>query len=217
MVNIFIEFLEELSKNNNREWFAENKQKYEAAKNAFLKIITSVHAAISVFDAEIRGIKPQDCMFRIYRDVRFSKDKSPYKTNFGAYFNKNGKKIHNAGYYFHMEPGNCFLSGGIYMPPPPLLKSLRQEVYYNFDEFKKIVNAKKFKDFFGDVTGDKLQRLPPEFSKDFAGAEYLKLKDYYVIHNYNPFEFNEKELVNYAFRVFKEVKPLNDFLNRAVS
>jgi len=217
MINIITEFLEELSKNNNREWFAANKQKYEASKNAFVKVITSVHAALSVFDAEIRGIKPQDCMFRIYRDVRFSKDKSPYKTNFGAYFNKFGKKINNAGYYFHIEPGNCFLSGGIYMPPPPLLKSLRQEVYYNFEEFKKVISDKKFKNYFGDITGDKLQRLPPEFSKDFAGSEYLKFKDYIVVHNYNPSDFSEKELVRYVTKVFKEVKPLNDFLNRAVS
>ncbi len=215
MIDFIISFLKQLSENNNREWFSENKEKYEASKDAFVDLITFLHKEIAVFDDDIRMLKPRECMFRIYRDVRFSKDKSPYKTNFGAYFNKSGKKVQNAGYYFHIEPDNCFLSGGIYMPPPPLIKTIRQEIFYNYDELKKIISVKKFKEYFGDITGDRLKKLPPEFPKDFAGAEYLKLKDFYVLHYYNPDNYKESELIKYATGVYREMKPLNDFLNRA--
>ncbi|HOY33211.1 MAG TPA: DUF2461 domain-containing protein [Bacteroidales bacterium] len=217
MTDRILKFLTEISGNNNRQWFADNKSKYEAARNDFIVLMTSLHREIAAFDEDIRTLNPRECIFRIFRDVRFSKDKAPYKTNFGAYFNKNGKKTPSAGYYFHLEPGNCFLSGGIYMPPPDVLKSIRQEIYYNFDEFTKIISAKKFCDLFGDVTGDKLQRLPTGFPNGFQGGEYLKLKDYYVNHFYQPTAFSEKELISYAVKVFREMKPLNDFLNRALT
>jgi len=217
MINTIVTFLKDLSVNNNREWFAENKFRYEASRSAFISLVTSLHKEISVFDENIRILDPKECIFRIFRDVRFSKDKSPYKTNFGAYMNLNGKKVNNGGYYFHLEPGNSFLCGGIYMPQPSVLKLLRQDVYYNFDEFNRIISEKKFKDYFGDVSGSKLQRLPPEFPKEFRGAEYLKLKDYLAMHPYDPEQFNEKELIAYVAKVFRAMKPLNDFLNRAVS
>lgn len=217
MENSILSFLKQLAKNNNREWFSAHKDLYEKAKQEFITIVCLVHKEISVFDEDIRMINPQECIFRIYRDVRFSSDKSPYKTNMGAYLNKNGKKTHNAGYYFHIEPGNCFFAGGIYMPPSDLLKSLRQEVYYNFDEFKKIISEKTFRKYFNDVSGENLQRIPAGYPKDFSGEKYLKLKDYLVMHSYNPSEFSDKEIIVHAAKVFKAMKPLNDFLNRATA
>lgn len=217
MSTIIENFLKELSKNNNREWFTANKIKYETAKNEFIKLITLIHKEISSFDNDIRPLDPRQCMFRIYRDVRFSKDKSPYKTNFGAFFNKHGKKIQAAGYYFHVEPGNCFLSGGMYMPPADILKPVRQEVFYNFDEFKKIISDKKFITLFLEIQGDSLQKVPIGFPKDFTGAEYLKYKDYYVMHPFRFLDYSEKALVDHAATVYKTMKPLIDFLNRAIS
>jgi len=216
MINTIITFLENLSANNNREWFEKHKSSYEIARNNFYSIITALHKEISVFDEGVRMLNPKDCIFRIYRDMRFSKDKTPYKTNFGAYMNLFGKKVNNAGYYFHLEPGNCFLCGGIYMPQAPVLKLVRSEIYYNFDEFKKIISEKKFREFFGDVSGDRLQKIPAGYPRDFAGANYLLLKDFLALHQYNPLQLGEKELVPYVINVFKAMKPLNDFLNKAL-
>ncbi|HOV11523.1 MAG TPA: DUF2461 domain-containing protein [Bacteroidales bacterium] len=216
MITTIIAFLEDLSANNNREWFENHKSAYEKALADFFNIIANLHKEISVFDEGVRMLNPKDCIFRIYRDMRFSKDKSPYKTNFGAYMNLYGKKVNNAGYYFHLEPGNCFLCGGVYMPPAPMLKLLRNEVYYNFDEFRKIIDEKNFRKLFGEVSGDTLQKVPAGFPRDFEGAGYLRLKDFLALHRYDPLLLDEKELVPYVVKVFKAMKPLNDFLNRAL-
>jgi len=216
MINTIITFLENLVTNNNREWFEKHKSSYEIARANFLTLISALHKEISVFDEGVRMLNPKDCVFRIYRDMRFSKDRSPYKTNFGAYMNLYGKKVNNAGYYFHLEPGNCFLCGGVYLPPAPVLKLVRSEIYYNFDEFKKIINNKKFRELFGDVSGDRLEKVPAGYPRDFEGAVYLKMKDFLALHQYDPLQLDEKELLPYVVNVFKAMKPLNDFLNRAI-
>ena len=131
-------FLNELKNNNNRDWFHANKPKYNEAKVEFENYINNLIPEIGKFDNEIKHLEAKECIFRIFRDVRFSKDKSPYKPNFGAYIVKGGKKSGNAGYYLHIEPENSFLGGGIYMPPSNILKAIRIEIYENIDEFKSI-------------------------------------------------------------------------------
>lgn len=217
MIHNCLKFLEKLEKNNNREWFAQNKNIYESARSEFELFVVRLIAEIGRFDADIMNLLPKDCIFKIYRDVRFSKDKSPYKINMGASFNKSGKKIHEAGYYFHLEPSRSFIAGGLYMPLPDALKKIRQEIYYNYSEFLSIISNKHFIKTFKSIEGNRLTLPPKGYSKDFAGIEYLKYKDYTVMHYINPSEFNnDEDLIKYIAHVFKTMKPLIDFLNRAI-
>src|SRR4026207_2423805 len=141
-----LKFLKDLKKNNNKPWFDANRERYEEAKADFANFIQQVIDVHSKKDKTLASLKAKDCMFRINRDVRFSKDKSPYKTNFGASINKGGKKAFgSAGYYFHLEPGGSFTGGGLYGPAPEELKKTRQEIDYNFTDFKKIIHSKKFR------------------------------------------------------------------------
>lgn len=217
MIQNCFHFLQQLSENNNREWFAANKKLYESAKADFEKITTRFIKEIGEFDSDVQSLTPRDCIFRIFRDVRFSKDKLPYKTNFGASFNKSGKKVHNAGYYFHLDPSESFLGGGIYMPEPDTLKMIRQEIYYNYDEFEKIVNEKEFVKYYKGIDGSRLSLPPKGYPKDFKGIETLKFKDYTAIHSFDPAKFSDEELIKHSIKVLKALKPLNNFLNRAVT
>jgi uncharacterized protein (TIGR02453 family) len=130
-----LQFLQSLQKNNNKPWFDENRKKYESAKENFAEFVEALINGIAAFDPTIQNLTAKNCMFRINRDVRFSKDKSPYKTNMGASISKGGKKINLAGYYFHCEPGKSFAAGGFYMPMAPELAKIRQEIDYNFKEW----------------------------------------------------------------------------------
>ncbi|MBK8413382.1 MAG: DUF2461 domain-containing protein [Bacteroidetes bacterium] len=132
-----LDFLKALKKNNNREWFDVNRSKYEEAKADFEKFVETLLPLLSKENSKLKDLKVKDCVFRIYRDVRFSKNKDPYKTNFGAYFVEGGKKSSKAGYYIQIEPGNSFLAGGCWMPEAPVLKAIRQEIDYNLKDFEK--------------------------------------------------------------------------------
>jgi uncharacterized protein (TIGR02453 family) len=217
MIQNCLNFLQQLTENNTREWFAANKKQYDSAKADFEKITARFIKEIGEFDPDIRSLTPRDCIFRIFRDVRFSKDKAPYKTNFGASFNKSGKKIHNAGYYIHLDPSGCFLGGGIYMPEPDMLKNIRQEIYYNYEEFEKIVSEKDFVKYYKGIDGSRLSLPPKGYPKDFKGVETLKFKDYTALHSFDPAKFEEEKFFQHSSKVLQALKPLNDFLNRAVS
>lgn len=211
-----ISFLTELSKNNNRDWFNANKTKYQAANQEIKEAVLKLSPEINLFDPKIGNQDPKDCMFRIYRDVRFSHDKSPYKTNMGAVFAPGGRKSIKPCYYLHIEPGGCFLSGGIYMPETPVLKLLRKEIYYNSAEFKRIINDKGFKKAFpAGLSGEKLKNPPKDFPADFPEIELLKYKHYFVIHEIKDSELSSKDFFKKVMEVFKQLKPMNDFLNRA--
>ena len=127
-------FLKGLKKNNNKPWFDANRKKYEASKADFISFVDNTISAITKFDPAVSSLKAKDCIFRINRDIRFSKDKSPYKSNMGAYINPGGKKINTPGYYFHCEPGQSFAAGGLYIPEPGVLAKIRQEIDYSFAE-----------------------------------------------------------------------------------
>lgn len=215
-----IQFLKNLKKNNNKPWFDANRKKYEAAKADFADFIQKVINEFGKKDAAIKHLSAKDCMFRINRDVRFSKDKSPYKTNFGASINAGGRKAMNsAGYYFHLEPGNSFVGGGIYVPEPNVLRNVRQEIDYNYDEFKKIITAKKFKTAYADLDRSKeflLSRVPKGYEPDNKAAEYLKLKSYIAIALVNDKEIISKELIKKVTSAFEALQPLVYFINNAV-
>lgn len=209
-----ISFLKELKENNHREWFNENKDAYRAAREAFEGFINELIPAIRSFDPLIDMITAKDCMFRIYRDVRFSKNKEPYKTNMGAYINRGGKNSTFAGYYVHVEPGQSFLAGGMYMPPPDVLKKVREEIMYNFDEFERIITDQEFRKTFGIMDDpDKLVNPPKGFPKDFRGMEYLKLKSFAVMHKVEDVAVMSDDYLSYSVEVFKKLYPLNNFFN----
>ena len=215
-----INFLKELKKNNNKPWFDLNRKIYESAKADFAAFIQQVIDLHGKKDPGISGLLAKDCMFRINRDTRFAKDKSPYKTNFGASINKGGKKAWNtAGYYFHLEPGSCFTGGGIYMPEPDVLKKIRQEIDYNLPSFKKILSAKKFSTVYKELNKSPeylLSRVPKGFEADNPAAEYLKLKSYIAMVPLSNTDLTSKELVKKTVAAFEALQPLIEFINQGV-
>lgn len=215
-----IKFLKDLKKNNNKPWFDKNRKIYEAAKVDFTAFIQKVIDQHGKKDPTIKNIIAKDCLFRINRDIRFSKDKSPYKTNFGASINKGGKKAWNfAGYYFHLEPGSCFAGGGMYQPMPEELRKLRQEIDYNFADFKKIIGSKKFKSLYGDLDKSDeflLCRVPKGYEPDNPAAEYLKLKSYIAMVKISDADLTSKNLVTKTVTAFEALHPVIDFINKSV-
>lgn len=215
MKNI-LDFLITLQENNTREWFNENRKQYETAKAEMEEVINNTIPLIREFDPTIGSISAKECMFRIFRDVRFSKDKSPYKTNFGGFMSKGGRKGVYSGYYVHIQPGASFIGGGCYMPQSDSLKKLRQEILYNIDEFKGIINNKNFTNTFNQLEGDKLKRPPKDFPADFPDIELLKFKSYVVFKSVSDKEVLSKTFMDDMINIFKAMHPLNQFLNRAL-
>jgi uncharacterized protein (TIGR02453 family) len=213
-----LSFLKDLSANNNREWFTENKARYEAAKSDFEKFIDALIPEIAAFDKSVAHNTAKSSVYRIYRDVRFSKDKSPYKTHLGAYITSAVKKsdVHlSAGYYIHIQDGASILAGGAYTPPTDWLSAIRQEIDYNTKEFKKIINGKEFKNYFGKIEGEKLSRPPKGYEAIHPEIELLKLKSFLVSHNLSNKELHSPDLLANSAKVFKTLYPFNSFLNRA--
>lgn len=213
-----LKFLKQLAKNNNKEWFDANRKTYEAAKTEFEGVLKAVVAKSETFDKELIGMDVRKSMFRINRDIRFSKDKSPYKLNMGATLNPGGKKEMGAGYYIHVQPGKSFLAGGCYMPPPEVLAAIRQEIDYNTKEFKSILNAKDFKTYFTELSdeGDKLKTAPKGYAKDHPELSLLQHKHFIVVHYIKDEQLLDKNFPAYAAKVFKAMYPLNLFLRRCM-
>ncbi len=216
MSNIIIDFLSELKVNNDREWFNKNKPYFEKAKNEFYQLVEALIPAIAKSSPQVANLEVKDTIFRIYRDVRFSKDKSPYKTQMGAYIAPGGRKSVYAGHYIHVEPGNSFLAGGSYCPQSDKLKNIRSEILYNIDEFKSILNQSKFKKLFNEISGSKLVRPPVGFPKDFEDIELLKFKDYTIFHPVADEFFNDPDFLRKSVSIFECMNPFNEFLNRAI-
>jgi uncharacterized protein (TIGR02453 family) len=212
-----IHFLKALKKNNNKEWFDKNRKIYEQAKADYLNFVTILLNEIQGFDPSLMELLPKQCIFRLNRDVRFSKNKDPYKTNFGASFSKGAKKIQTAGYYFHLEPGENFVGGGLWMPMAPDLNKVRQEIDYCYKEFSSILKKPAFKSTYGDMDNSmKLVRPPKGFDVDNPALEYIKLKSFVVTRTINDTELSDKQLVKNVVKDFKTIAPLVYFLNRAI-
>ncbi len=217
MENI-LKFLKAISKNNNREWFEKNKPKYIAVKLEFEDFLEQLHKELLKFDESLGGINPRKLAFRIYRDVRFSKDKRPYKVNMGAGMSEHGKMEQEPGYYIHIEPGKSFVAGGMYMPDNEKLAKIRQEIDYNTKGFQKILDDKKFKKLFpalGDF--DKLKTAPKGYPKDHPNIDLLKYKSYIVSHSFTDAEVANKNFVKKVAEACRSAKSLNDFLKEAIA
>ncbi|MBN1183278.1 MAG: DUF2461 domain-containing protein [Bacteroidales bacterium] len=211
-----LEFLKTLSNNNNREWFQENKKWYNEARENFELFVNMMIAEISKFDPLIKTISAKESIYRIYRDTRFSNDKTPYKTNFGAHIVQSGRKSGLAGYYLHIEPGGCFIGGGIYMPEAPVLKAVRNEIYGNTEEFKKILNNSAFKKLFPKIYGDKLKKAPKDFPNDFKDVDLLKFKSYTLLKEYDEASILKKAFFPEIIKAFNLMYAFNQFINRAI-
>ena len=214
-----LSFLRGLKKNNNKAWFDSHRVQYEAARIDFANFIQLVIDALQKSDPAITGIQARDCLFRINRDIRFSKDKRPYKSNFGASIKRGGRKSLYAGYYFHCEPGASFIGGGLWMPEAPQLKNVRQEIDYNWEEFSSILKEKNFKKNFGDLYRGEDQRLstmPKGYEKDNPAADYLKLKSFIAETSISDEELTRASLHKKTLAVFQSIQPLLQFLHRPV-
>ena len=209
-------FLRELEQNNNREWFNSNKVNYQAARKEFEAFVDKLILAIGQFDPEIRGLTASGSVFRINRDTRFSNDKTPYKNNFGAHISKGGKNGGEPGYYFHLQPGDCFLSAGIYMPTSEKLKAIRKEIYNFPEDFRILIEDPWFKKNASLFEDDRLKRPPVGFPVDFELIEYLKYKHYCPFRALTEQEVLSADLFDLAIDSYKRMKGFNDFVNRAL-
>jgi uncharacterized protein (TIGR02453 family) len=214
---IIPEFIEQLKVNNSREWFSENKPFYQDAQKAFEDVTEHLIRLVAEVDKELGNPGVKDCIFRIYRDTRFSKDKTPYKEHFGTFVANGGRKSQLGGYYLHIQPGESFFAGGIYRPMPPVLKALRQEVYHFPDEFLSIVQKPSFEKTFGELFDERLKMAPKGFPKDFEHIELLKYKSYIVSHTLSDADIRSSDLEAKLKQLIREVYPLNAFLNRGVN
>lgn len=211
-----LKFLSELKNNNNRDWFQSNKEWFLSVKVDHEKIVGGLINKIAAFDEDIQFLSAKDCIFRIYRDVRFSLNKDPYKTAFGAVFCKGGKQSKYAGYYLHIEPGNTFVGGGIWMPPSDILKLLRYEIYNFPEEFIEIIKQSEFSKRFGEISGEKLTRPPKEFPADFEFIDLLKYKSYTVGQQFTDSKVYQGNFLNEVTHTFEVMRPFIKFLNRSI-
>ncbi|MBU3677912.1 MAG: DUF2461 domain-containing protein [Chitinophagaceae bacterium] len=212
------QFLRELKNNNHKAWFEANKTRYQNAKTDVEAFIGSVLSHLSKYDNAYAELKPAQCLFRIHRDVRFSKDKIPYKTNFGASLNPAGKKSLLAGLYIHIEPEASFVGGGLWMPAGPAVQAVRQEIDYQTDEFLELLSKPSFKRYYGDLTREHvLQRMPKGYEDGHAAANYLKLKSWVGISPVKDNDLYKSEAAAHMAERLWALNPLIQFINRCIS
>lgn len=215
-----LRFLKGLKKNNSKEWFDKNRAQYEAAKIDFQNFIQLVIDDLQRSDTTITGLTAKECAFRINRDIRFSKDKTPYKTNLGASIKRLGRKSPYAGYYFHCEPGHSFIGGGLWQPDVIELKHVRQEIDYNWDEFQDIIHHPDFKAIYGDLyKGEEvsLSTAPKGYEKDNPAIDYLKLKSFIAETSLQDEELTQATLHRKTVTAFEALQPLLQFINRTIA
>ncbi|MBN2485640.1 MAG: DUF2461 domain-containing protein [Bacteroidales bacterium] len=213
--DIFL-FLEELKENNHKEWFDNNRERYQQIRQSVLHLAEIMVHEIGMFDKLVYGLEAKDCTYRINRDIRFSADKSPYKTHTGIFVCPGGKNSGMAGYYLHIEPGNSFIGGGVYMPQSPALKAIREEIYENYEGFLEVITSKPFLSNFGEFYGEKLKTKPKGFPESFPGIEFLKLKHFTVIKNLSNEVALSEKLLDEIRNTFTALYPLNNFMNQAL-
>lgn len=213
-----IDFLDRLKTHNNREWFQEHKDEYEKARLSFHLIVQEFLNQLVKTDAELLGLEAKDCTFRIYRDIRFSHDKTPYKTYFGAYMARGGRKSPRAGYYLHVDGDSSFLVGGLWCPEPEPLKIIRQSIYENEDELIETMDQPQFQSTFGDFDQEGiLKRLPNAYVQaERKRLEWLRLKSYVVMRRIDKQYFAQKDWISQSIETLTLTYPLNQFLNYAL-
>ncbi len=213
------DFLKELIENNNREWFQANKQRFDAARENVLDFTASLVKLMHKVDPGIDdALDPKKCVMRIYRDIRFSKDKTPYKNNFGISIPTKGLKPGRTEYYLQVAPGNSFIAGGYWMPEAAHLKAIRQEIDYNADELKNIIDDPAFKKLFGEFRNQEaLKSVPRDYSADNENIDLLKLKSFVAFHPFKDDDLMKKNAAETIAGICSKIQPLNVFLNNALT
>ena len=211
-----LNFLSELKENNNKEWFDLNRDRYQECRKKVLFLTELIIHEAGKFDPEIGIQDPKDCLFRIFRDVRFSNDKTPYKTNMGSFIAKGGRKSVSAGYYVHIQPGASFVGGGSYCPPADALKAFRTEIFDHPEEFKEMIYKDSFKRVYPEMYDDKLKTAPKGFPKDFPELDLLKYKSFAFTSTLSDSEMKSDVLIEKILGSMKELYPVNRFLNTAL-
>jgi uncharacterized protein (TIGR02453 family) len=209
------QFLKDIRKHNNRDWFNLHKDKFIVAQENFTQFVQALIEEVAKFDKSVVGLDARSCIFRIYRDIRFSKDKSPYKTHFEATLLGKGKGCGIAGYYIHLEPGHTFVSGGVHMTEPEHLRAIREEISSHGKEFLKIINDKNFKGNF-NIEGEKLIKVPQGFNKEDPMSDYLKYKELIIQHPFDDKTTLSSNFIKNCTKVFHAMVPFNKFVNEPV-
>lgn len=210
-----LEFLKFLKHNNNRDWFIKNRSLYLMAKDNFETFVQEIINKIIDFEPIMKGLEVKSCVYRINRDIRFSNDKTLYKSHFGAFIVRGGKKNSDkfAGYYIHVEPGASIIAGGAYMPPTTWLSAIREKIDEEPDKLIKIINSEEFIKYFGNIDGEKLKKAPKGYPPDHPHIDLLKYKSYLVVNEVKDEFVISDKYFEHVMNIIKAMKPLNDFLN----
>jgi uncharacterized protein (TIGR02453 family) len=214
-----IEFLKELKSNNSKSWFDQNRKRYDIMKSDYISLAGRILEQMKDIDPSLDMVTAKDCIFRINRDVRFSADKSPYKTNLGIALHPGGKKFNLAAYYLHIEPGQSFIGGGLWMPEAPLLSKVRKEIHYFYHDLVDILNNPLYKKTFGSLDvedGQKLTRPPKGYEAEDPAIEFLKLKSFTASTPLPDEMLTSDKLVGHIIDTFTILKPLIGFINRGL-
>lgn len=214
-----LQFLDDLKVNNNRDWFQDNKKRYEIFKKDYHQLVSAFLDAMKPLDPSLELLEVKNCTFRINRDIRFSKDKSPYKAHLGIWLSGGTKGSNRAGYYVHIENGASFIAGGLYSPESDDLKKVRKEIAFFYEDLEAILNEKEFKKEFKklDVTENNSLKNPPRgYEKEHPAIDFLKLKSFTTTQKYDSDEVTKKDFVSKMSQKLIVLKPLNDFINRAL-
>ncbi len=211
-----LKFLADLGDNNNRDWFGANKPRFLEAQTDFEELVGELIVEIAKFDSEISDLDARKSIFRIYRDTRFSKDKTPFKTSLGAHLLAGGRKNEHsrAGYYIHISPGDCFLAGGAHLPPGAWIETIRREIDRNSQDLRRITGAKSFQKYFGEMEGESLKSAPRGYPKDHPDIDLLKRKSFLAVHRLADKTVTSAGFLPHAATVFRALFPFVQFLNR---
>ena len=214
-----IQFIDDLKANNNTEWMHANKKRYESYKKDYHQFIASILEEMKPLDPSLDLLEVKNCTFRINRDIRFSKDKQPYKTNMGVWLSTNKNRKNSPGYYIHFEKGGSFIAGGVWCPEVNELKQIRKEIAYFHDDLEKIVKHPTFKKEFKEITREEnnvLKKAPKGYEPDHPAIEFLKLKSFTCSQKIDDTLFTEIDFSKKIAQKLIVIKPLNEFLNRAL-
>ncbi|MFV8370232.1 DUF2461 domain-containing protein [Flavobacterium sp. LB2R40] len=215
-----LQFMEDLKANNNRDWFLENKKRYESFKQDYQQLVSALLDSMKPLDPSLEMLEVKNCTFRINRDIRFSKDKTPYKSHLGIWLSSGAKGQNRSGYYIHLEKGGSFIAGGLYCPEADDLKKMRKEIAYFYDDLEVILNEKKFKEEFNDFDRNEknmLKNPPRGYEKEHPAIELLKLKSFESSQKIDISSVSKKDFVAIISEKLIALKPLNDFINRALT
>ena len=215
-----VQFLEDLKANNNRDWFLDNKKRYEVFKKDYQQLVGDFLDVMKPLDPSLEMLEVKNCTFRINRDIRFSKDKSPYKDHIGVWLSSGAKGMNRSGYYVHIAKTGSFIAGGLYCPEAEDLKKMRKEIAYFHEDLEEIIGAKNFQKEFGDFDRNEkniLKNPPRGYEKDHPGIEFLKLKSFETSQKFDITEVTKEDFVKKMSKKLILLKPLNDFINRALT